>query len=291
MKYYPETNKFQVAISFSEESSPLAKDIYHFLEELGISCYYYKEYSDRTKGLLEDKIEEIYMSSDINLMIWTEEYEKKYEDAIVSVEKQTLYTRHQRNNEQESLFILVNDLNKTEPIKISNRFNRITYHSLSKLGLFATRNAIVDRLIDSYSYFDKDKMVKMIHPPKESLNRGSMSFCKFKIDPNYNSDNRWNTLADIRINITYSKIEIPKSLKVYLIPSGRVTNLLSHSTILRTQKMSLNMKRKITKRFIAENLDKELTGYLFFIFAYDIEYPNAYSIKFDDYLNQKLLEK
>jgi hypothetical protein len=290
LRYYPNSLKFQVAISFSDDSSKIAEDIYRLLSESGIIAYNYKFRSDITKGVLEDKIEEIYTSSDLNVMVWNDSYSKKGEDAVVSVEKETIYKRHIKNNEPESLITIINNFN-IEKCFPSNRFNRITYHCLSDIGLFELRNIIIQRLIDAYSILDKDTNLKIIHPPTEKLNRGALSFCKFKINKDYEKDARWNRLADVLVDITHSDIPYNTNLNVYLLPSGRVTTLLSHSQLLKTQKMSLDLKRKFTKTFIKNHLDREFTGYLFFSNAKDIMYPHVYSIAYDDHLNNSLANK
>jgi hypothetical protein len=283
---------FQVAISFSEDSSSLAEDLHDFLIEQGISCYFYKKYSDRTRGFLRDKIERIYTNSDLNVMIWSEEYRTKDEDAVVSIEKQTIYDRHLKGNQADQLYILLNDLNVKNEIKVSNKFSSITYHSLSKTGLFHVRNAIIERLFDCYSIIDTQTNTKITHPRLEYLNRGALSFCKFRITKLHDRDKRWVELADIKVEMTYCSAHLTNDdAVVYLIPSGRVTNLISHSTILKTQKMSRDLKRKISSNFVKNNINKEFTGYFFYIFAHDLNLPHVYSVQYDNFINEQLLAK
>jgi len=289
MKYHPHSMRFQVAISYSEESSIIANDLYLFLSEIGIICYNYKYLADKTKGVIETKIEEIYQFSDLNVMIWDESYAAKHEEEITSIEKQVLYDRHVKKNESDSLLIIVNNIKKE--IVPSQRFNKMTYHLITNYGFFEIRNAIVERLHECYTAIDESSNMKIEHPHGEALNRGTMSFCKFIIDDNYFDDTRWEKLSDIKVVLTYSKLEFEKNMKVYLLPSGRVTTLLSHSNILKTQKMSLDIKRKLSKLFVEKNRGKELTGYLFFQNMNEMEYPHVYSTLYDNHLNEKLLHR
>lgn len=289
MKYFPSTNKFQIAISYSEDSSVLANDLYELFTEQGIICYNYKKFADRTKGILEDKISEIYKQSDINLILWTNDYKNKTDDTIVSTEKQVIYERHIKSNDEETLFILINDVNSKEKIEISNKFNRITYHSLNNLGIVKARNYLIERLYECFTYHEVDKSFKISHPHSETLNRGAMQICNFTIDNNCYEDKKWDILGDIKVNLVNSKIEIGE-LKTYLIPSGNVTTLISHSTILKTQKMSLEIKRRLSREFIKENQGKQLTGYFFKIINRDMEFPYLYCIQYDNWLNKRLSE-
>ena len=285
--------KFHVALSFSEESSIIASDLYNFLTECGLNVYYYKRLPDLTKGLIEEKISYIYKNSDINCMIWSEAYSNKTMDAIVTTEINTMYERHIKgsDSEREKLFILLNDINLNKKLEISKKFDSITYHSLNDNGLFNTRDMIINRLIYSYSYIDPKDDILIYHPKQANFNRGSISLCKFKIDPDYKSDNRWKKWANIMVNLVYNEKENVNTLKVYLIPSGRVTPLFSHNKILETQPTSKNLKTKLSIKFAEENLNREFFGYLFYINIDEMEYPYLYCIQYDNYLNSMLQQK
>lgn len=283
--------KFQIAISFTNDSRIIAEDLYNLFTEQGLTVYNHLKQPDVVKGIVDENTEQIYKTSDVNIMIWNKTYSGRGEDDIVLVEKNILHERHIKNNQRESLFIIINDINilpGDKPI-LSNRFNNIIYYSLNKKGLIEIRNSVINRLIDCYDYVNSNSNIVMMHPIYEKLNRGSMSFCKFRISEKYNFENRFHYLSDVLVEIIQNENRfIGNSLQVFLIPSGRVTSLLSHSTILKTQKRNLEIKKNLTLEFLKNNMEKEFFGYLFFARSRDMDYPMVYCFEYDDFLNNQL---
>lgn len=281
-------NNFQVAISFSDEKTWLAEDLYNLLTEQGVKTFYYKADPDFTSGKLETKIIDIYENSSINVIIWSDEYSKKSYDSIVNTELKTMERRHINNQEFESLLIINSDNSM-----IHNKFSEITYHNIETFGIFKTRNSIIKRLTNLYVTSESNNPYKIYHPYAEQFKRGRLSLCKFKLNQDFKNDEQknWNKYGDLLITLIENSRKIERGIFTYLIPSGRVTNLLSHTNILRTQEHNLKIKKDLSERFYSENKNKELIGFIFFRYKEDVEYPYVYCLDYDNYLNEGLHTK
>jgi hypothetical protein len=277
-------NSFQVAISFSDEKSWIAEDLYNLLKEIGIDSFYYKAYPDYTGGNLEENIKNIYNYSNLNLIIWSEDYAKKSFDSVVTTELATMHNRHISNQEYDSLIIVNSDNSQ-----IHNKFSKITFHNLYQIGLYKIRNAIIERLNKLYSYDDGLVSHKMYHPKFDSFTRGKMILCKFKIHENYLDTHSWGKYGDMQVHITQLDKKIDLDYAINLLPSGRVTSLLADPNLLRTQKKNLEIKKKLSIAFGKSNKDHEFVGYLFFRFKNSVEYCNVYCFEYDDHLNKGLM--
>lgn len=278
-------DNFDVAISFCEEDDWLARDLFSFLSEMGINTFYYKSNPDLTKGILNNKINEIFNYSTLNLILWSESYDKKGFDSQVSAEKIVINERHITKGDSETLMIV-----SLDDSIISKKFDEITFHKFYNIGIFNIRNYIIDRLRSQYSYSDDDKLQRMFHPSGDLRSRGVMTLCSFKLDNDYTSTNEWTKYCDLKVSIEHLDREIDKNDKIFLIPSGRVTNLLSHPRILLSSLKNKNIKRSLTERFYKENSSRILTGFFFYRLFDDKENPYMYCFEYDDFLNTGLTE-
>lgn len=277
-------NSFQVAFSFSNEKSWIAEDLYNFLKEVGIDSFYYKAYPDYMGGNLDANVKNVYNNSNLNVIIWSDEYAKKPIDSVVNTELQIMQNRHITNHEYDSLIII-----KSDNFQIHNKFSELTYHNIDQIGLYKIRNAIIERLNKLYTYNDGDISQKMYHPKFDSFTRGKLIFCKFMIHDNFEETHSWNKYGDIQVRITQLDKKIDIDLSINLLPSGRVTSLLADPNLLRTQKKNLEIKKKLSMSFVSNNKFHELIGYLFFRFKNGIEYCNVYNFEYDDCLNKGLV--
>jgi hypothetical protein len=278
-------NSFQVAISFSDEKSWIAEDIFNFLKEIGIDSFYYKAYPDYTGGNLEDNIKKVYNNSNLNVIIWSNDYAKKSFDSVVNTELQTMQNRHISNQEYDSLVIVNSDNSQ-----IHNKFSKITFHNLNEMGIYKIRNVIIERLNKLYTYVDGEISQKMYHPKFDGFTRGKMVLCKFIIHKDFIKSHSWDKYGDIQVQITQSAVKIDFNLVINLLPSGRVTSLLADPSLLRSQEKNLKIKKNLSKDFITKNKNHELIGYLFFRFKNGVEYCNVYNFTYDDYLNKGLAD-
>lgn len=281
------SDNFQVAISLSDENTWIAEDLHSFLKELGIRSFFYKSDPDYTQGKLMERIREIYRFSSLNVIVWSAVYANKGYDSVVSTELQEMEERHIRNSEYETLLIINRD-----NTPIHTKFRDIVFHNLNEIGIYKTRNLIISRLNNLYTYKETNDNLKMYHPDGDKKSRGFMTLCKFKIHNRFKTDKKgcWNKYGDILVTVLDSTRQIDKGIGTYLIPSGRATSLISHTHLLLSQPNNLNIKKNLTERFVSEFQDKKLTGYLFYRFNEDIDYPYIYCFEYDDYLNRGLME-
>lgn len=270
---------FDVALSYSEEDAWAAKDIHDLILERGFSVYCSDRQPDLARGVLRERLYDIYANSRVNVMIWSSSYASKPMDSIVAMEQQWLWSRHVKQHQEESLFILALDDTPLPPYLAG-----ILTHKLRKIGLYGAMKAILARLKQLSTYSTEFGMVS--HPIGTEKDRGQLHPCFFSIKPDYQSSDRWERLADIEVEIMKEKFR--PGLHIYLIPSGGATPLLRHSVLLRTDPGLLEYKRRVSIKFAQERIGQKLNGFWFFMRKGEVDIPTVYSAEYDAFLNTSM---
>lgn len=278
-----EETRFDVALSYSETDVWVARDVHDLISERGYSTYCADRQPDAARGILREKLHDIYSSSRVNVMIWSCSYAAKPRDSVVVMEEQCLWLRHIKNGDSESLFILAVD-----ETPLSQYFAGILAHKIQRTGVVGAAKAILSRIPKLSSYNTQFGIV--CHPQGTDRDRGQLHPCYFAIKPNYHLDTlgRWKTLADIEVEVL--EANFPASLHIYLIPSGGTTPLLRHSVILRTNPGLLDHKRIASAKFVEERMGGQLKGFWFHMRKGEIEIPTVYSAEYDAFLNSSMRE-
>lgn len=278
-----EKAQFNVALSYSESDVWAARDLHDLICQYGYSVYCADRQPDLTRGILRERLHDIYSSSRVNVMIWSTSYANKPKESIVAMEEQCLWLRHVKNDDAKSLFIL-----SIDDTPIPEYLAGVLTHILHRIGIMGATKAILSRLKEFASYNTQFGIV--CHPLGTESDRGQLRPCSFLIKSDYQSDplGRWQQLADVEVEIV--KENFPRNLHIYLIPSGGTTPLLGHSLILRTDPGLLERKRQASIRFAQERMGREQRGFWFHMRKRGVEIPTLYSAEYDAFLNSSMRE-
>lgn len=268
-------NSFDVAISFTARDRWLAVDMHKLFTQSGIRSYCSAEQADEASGLLRRNLYDIYDTSLLNFMIYSEEYESKRNDSIVRMERQVIFDRHVGRGDSESLFVLLTD---TEP---PNDFKMCLAHRLHDIGITGSLSFVFSRLKHLKKVPDPQGG-NYSHPAKSEQSRGPMRPCEFTIDPNFRQERRWQKLGDILVQTIPPA---PNGLKTFLIPSAHCISFLGHSTAIKHDRKLLIAKQEGGNAFYNLNRNGTLRGVVFSLKNGAIEYPTTYCLSYDKQLN------
>ncbi|RCK73033.1 MAG: hypothetical protein ANABAC_1178 [Anaerolineae bacterium] len=272
--------RFDVAFSYSSKDKWIANDLYYLLSEVGLSVYFSQELPDFTHGgFLRQELAKIYNNSILNVIFWSKSYDEQERDSIIMLERNILWNRHIGNNELSTLYLLI--LDDSVPDK---DFSLCVYHNIRDVGLIKTRIFILSRLRECWKS-PRSSSREYHHPPGTEKQRGNLTPCKFIIDKNYKNDSlhRWEVLGDVEVKVLNRKVN--NFFHVYLIPGWKPPIFLSNSLILKSDKESLQIKKRATDMFIRTNHGAELSGVLFDIDKDGIRLPHVYCSDYDEFLS------
>jgi len=226
-------DKFDIAISYASQDEWLALDLYDLLTPYGISVFCFTRMPDETKGFLRERLVDIYTTSCVNILIWSESYSKASPDSFPSLERRFIVHRHVNKGDSQSLFPISIDqtpLDRSLEIALT--------HQLQKYGVLGLERIVVERLRRLRKRPTDDGIV--FHPFPTDKYRGELRPCHFQINPKFQNDplKRWSRLGDILMKFPNDK----GTNYVYLIPSGLSTVYLRHTARFRTQPEYLEAK-------------------------------------------------
>jgi class 3 adenylate cyclase len=127
------------------------------------------------------------------------------------------------------------------------------------------------------------------HPQATKSGRGPLHPCKFHIMfHHYPTKNRWQTLADVQVEVIDGLPSEDWAKEAYLIPSVRALPELRDSKLLRADSQLLTRKRTATEKFIAEWKHHELDGAWFKMRTRMGDATGVYCLAYDLFLNASL---
>lgn len=124
------------------------------------------------------------------------------------------------------------------------------------------------------------------HPPNTESGRGPLTPCTFRIHALWKSENAFDALGDVRVEMQNPT----RSGKIFLIPSGLARQELRDTAVLRSQNKWLSMKKQATQNYIERYDGKDIKGLWF---SMDTSYGQAvkvYARSYDSYLNKHFKE-
>ncbi|NCO32755.1 MAG: TIR domain-containing protein, partial [Armatimonadetes bacterium] len=255
--------QFDMALSYSDSDAWLAKDLANLVLRYGYEVYCADLQPDQARGFLRANLREIYRSACVNVVIWSKDYAAKEKDSIVGTEMRLIINRHIEKDDARALFVLAID--GTPP---QDDLQEVLFHKLKDIGITGAEKCVLSRLKDLATFRTAGKVC---HPTGTEHDRGQLHPCSFFIQEGFQKDclGRWRRLADVEIRFPRpSPVNTPH---VYLIPSGKVMNLLSHTLILESDPTQLDSKRKATIEFVNANRGTKLNGYWFYMKKNDAE--------------------
>jgi hypothetical protein len=272
--------RYDVAISFSSEDDWIAKDIHTLMNRYGVSCYCSKNERDAASGNLHESLREIYRTSLLNVLVYSQAYSSAPSNSTIAMELEELIARHTSSSSDRSLYVLLVDIDKP-PVELTE----LLHHRLKDVGITGAERHILDRQ-SAQKVATPIEGVNFVHPKFSLPSRGSISACKFTIFNNYQGDERWSTLGDIRVDVIEPRPELNRfGLRVYLIPSDFCITELNHSTRLRIDPALLEKKKNYGAEFCARHRSTALFGGLFAIKKTNRDLPTVYCKDYDEYLN------
>jgi hypothetical protein len=266
---------FDIAISYASQQAWLAKDLHDLLTPYGLSVYCYERMPDEAKGFLRERLRDIYATSKLNILIWSESYSKAASDSFPAMERRFLVHRHVNKGEAESLLSISVDSTAYE-----GDLDITLVHSVQNLGVVGLEHLVVERMRSLRKFPTAHGIV--FHPPPTDKYRSEPRPCGFKLDSRFQNDplKRWEKLT-IFPNDRGTKY-------VYLIPSGLCTVFLRHTVRFRTQTDYLEAKRLASIAFSEAVAHRELSGFWFLSSsanAPEREVVTLYCPEYDRYLN------
>lgn len=269
--------QFDVAFSFSNKDRWVVKDLFTLFRRLGFSSYSSADLPDQANGQLRKRLLDIYRSSKVNFMIYSSDYESKKKDSVVAMERKILFDRHIGKSDIESLFVLIID-----DSKVPEEFDMCLVHRLTDCGLIGVEGFVSKRL-KSLTTVKADTGFVYDHPEGSEHKRGNMRPCVFTIPDNWKDGERWLELGDIKVE---ADDKVSNGMKVYLIPSAACIGFLGHSNQLKSDPKNLEIKKSAGANFVREWKNKRLSGVVFNMNHYGMDYPTVYCSEYDKYLNE-----
>jgi hypothetical protein len=98
--------RFDVAISSAAEDGWIAKDLSNLIRRSGFSVYCYLDQPELIKGFFEPRLQDIYVDSSLNIVLWSRAYCERPTDSIVSMERRFISSRHVYKGEADSLVVV-----------------------------------------------------------------------------------------------------------------------------------------------------------------------------------------
>ncbi len=280
MSYSQTALRFDIAISYASQEAWLAKDLYDLLTPYGLLVYCYDRMPDEARGFLRERLRDIYATSGLNILIWSESYSNAAPDSFSAMERRFLVHRHVNKGESESLLpIRVDETAHDRDLDIT------LVHNIRELGVVGLEHLVVERMRSLRRRPTEHGIV--FHPPPTDRYRGELRPCRFDLDPHFQRDplKRWEKLGDMLTKFPNNK----GTRYVYLIPSGLCTVFLRHTARFRTQPNYVEAKRLASIAFAAGAGNRELSGFWFVSSspnASEREVVTLYCPEYDRYLNE-----
>lgn len=272
--------QFDIAISYASQDAWLAHDLHDLLIPYGLSVYCYTRMPDESKGFLRERLVDIYSTSCVNILIWSQSYSTAASDSFPAMERRFIVHRHVNKGESHSFLpIRIDQTPLDRPLEIT------LAHQLQDFGVLGLERIVVERLRELRMRPTDDGIV--FHPPPTDKYRGELRPCHFQLNPQFRSDplKRWQQLGDI-----WTKFPNDKGTKhVYLIPSGLCTVYLRHTVRFRTQPDYLEAKRIASAKWAKIVGDRNSSGFWFLSTsskAPEREVVILYCAEYDRYLNE-----
>lgn len=265
---------YDIAISYQNSQRWLAGDLYNLAQQAGYKVFAHKFTHAHSTGLLNTKLARVYEHSRLNVMLWSKSYANEKNSGPVGIERQRLINRH--IGEPESLLIVSVD---NHPIH--EDLSKHIYNNLTEVGVFGLLQMLFAQLGGITSVVESDGW-RLDHPFETDAQRGDMKECKFRINPRYQGQGRWGSLADVLVHFDESP---PMGTQyVFLIPSGNVPPELRHSIRLKNEPNLLESKRKATRDFIDSVGNKHLNGVWFPMHRGKHSFATVYCSSYDKHL-------
>ena len=222
----------------------IARDLHNILADHTFSVYCYEYHANYAHGLLRKELRNIYLDSEINVVLWSATYRDQPTDSIVAMERRCISHRHVEKDDAKALAILLIDETRLE-----RDLEEILGHSLSMVGVFGFARFLIEKL--SVARSKRQQAYDVFHPDRTETVRGRLLPCTFQINRSYEFDplRRWETFADVLVNCP-TTLGTPY---VYLIPSGGCSPLLRHSVFLKNDAELLEKKRRFTTAYVSGN--------------------------------------
>lgn len=274
--------EFQIAISYASETGWVARDLHDLLVPYGYSVYCYDKMPDEARGVLRENLRNIYASSWLTILLWSEAYARKPTDSFPAMERRFIVHRHVNTGDTNTLLFVTTDASPIPP-----DFEIILAHRIDQTGLLGLERLAIDRLRSLSRRPTSHGVIS--HPPPTNTYRSMPQPCRFRVNRGYATDplNRWKQLADVLVDFPNDQ----GTVYVYLIPSGLCTAHLRHTDRLRTDMRYLNAKRAATEEWIASVIGRELAGFSFVERkrkSPEKEILTVYCAEYDRYLNDHM---
>lgn len=272
---------FNIAFSYEGHDGWIARDLHELLSAYGLRVYCYDRMPDHARGILRSKLREIYQTSWMNVLFWSQSYAAQRPPSFVSMERTFIAHRHVNKGEPDSLLVVSPDNHPLE-----DDLDVVLAHSLQSTGLLGLERIAIDRL----SALSRRPTASGIvcHPPPTHLFRSAPKDCAFTINPRFRQDpySRWRQLADVWVDFPNEH----GTKCVYLIPSGLTTVYLRHTVRLRTEPRYLAAKRAATENWVTSVGTKRLSGCWFLERKDERDVVAVYCGEYDQFLNEHFHE-
>jgi len=132
---------FDIAISYASEEAWLAKDLYDLLTPYGLSVYCFDRMPDESRGFLRERLSDIYTTSGLNILIWSESYSKAAQDSFPAMERRFIIYGHVHKGEAASLLPICVD-----STVLGTDLDITLVHDLKKSGVVGLEQLVIERL-------------------------------------------------------------------------------------------------------------------------------------------------
>lgn len=278
---------FDIAMSFCSEQSWLANDLFKLLTRDGLFVYNFNYHPNFIKERFREELKEIYSKSKVNIIIYSSDYLSKSKDNMTPIyyEFNSLWNRHIINESHEDLFLIVYDKKEINQ-KLLNA--DIRFYNLKDEGMLNIHSYFRENLYNLWSKNEENFIKYYKHPLGLEIKRKAISFCTFRINADFENDEkgRHEKYGDIEVTLLSGKV-VQRNHKVYLMASCNAPFYLSHPIVLESDEEPYKkIRQKINIDFYNHYKDKEINGGLFFIETGPAAYPlpNVYSLIYDQFL-------
>jgi len=271
---------FDIAISYASQEAWLARDLHDLLTPYGRSVYCFDRMPDESRGFLRERLRDIYTTSALNVVIWSESYSKAAPDSFPAMERRFIIHRHVNKGEAESLFPV-----SVDATPLDTDLEVTLVHRLQDSGVVGLEHLVIERLRAVRRKATIHGVV--FHPPPTDKYRSEPKPCSFQLDPAFQRDplRRWKKVGDILSIFPNSS----GTKYVYLIPSGLCTAFLRQTVRFRTQPDLLDAKRLASAEWAEAVRGRNLAGFWFHSSgpnAPEREVVTLYCPEYDRYLNE-----
>ena len=271
---------FDVALSYHAQDEWLARDIHDLLVASSVKVYCYSQALDATAGNIRDSLREIYATSSLNILIWSEAYATSSADSIVAMERRLIVHRHLNKGDTKTLLIV-----SADGFPIAEDLEIALVHDLKRTGLLAIEGRVTGRL--RQQRVRETPLGPVFHPQGTERNRSALTPCVFTINARFKSDRfeRWMKLGDIWVDLPNQH----GTRVVYLIPSGLCTLFLRNTTRFLMNPELVEAKKLASQQFVAQVGRRALAGFWFLQRnekTAEREIVTTYAAEYDRYLNE-----